>query len=158
MTDYLSPPRTGTAVFAWRDGKFLMIRRGLTGCGPGTWGLPGGRMEPGEHWEDTAARELHEETRLTASSAPRWRGITNDPCHCGEHWLTIWLDIMSVSGEPVITEEATELRWCTMDTLPSPLFEPQFRNFLASCPHRPLPDLRCRHCDGPAAACAREPA
>jgi len=44
------------------DGRVLMILRTDNGC----WGLPGGALEPGETLEDTARRELTEETGLSA--------------------------------------------------------------------------------------------
>ncbi|MGE5654358.1 MAG: NUDIX hydrolase [Bacillota bacterium] len=43
-------------------GEVLLQKRSDTG----TWGLPGGAMEPGESPEQTARRELWEETGLTA--------------------------------------------------------------------------------------------
>jgi 8-oxo-dGTP pyrophosphatase MutT (NUDIX family) len=42
--------------------ELLMIRRSDTG----DWGVPGGMMEPGETIEETARRELREETNLDA--------------------------------------------------------------------------------------------
>jgi 8-oxo-dGTP pyrophosphatase MutT (NUDIX family) len=45
----------------------LVIKRAYRGRNPGQWGLPGGRMEPGETVEQTALRELHEELGLDLS-------------------------------------------------------------------------------------------
>ncbi len=42
--------------------RLLLIRRTDTG----DWGVPGGTMEPGETIEETARRELREETNLEA--------------------------------------------------------------------------------------------
>ena len=52
----------GATVAVLKNGKLLMNLRADTN----TWGIPGGAMELGETLEETAARELKEETDLTA--------------------------------------------------------------------------------------------
>jgi ADP-ribose pyrophosphatase YjhB (NUDIX family) len=44
-----------------QDGKLLMVQEGKEHC-RGQWGLPGGRVEPGEPLADAIVRELREET------------------------------------------------------------------------------------------------
>lgn len=51
-----------TVLVLDRQNRLLMIRRSDTG----DWGVPGGIMEPGETIEETARRELCEETNLAA--------------------------------------------------------------------------------------------
>lgn len=51
----------GSVVFVYdHEGRVLLHRRGDNGC----WGFPGGVMELGESFEDTARREVFEETGL----------------------------------------------------------------------------------------------
>ena len=53
---------TGSVVIVCdKEGRVLLQRRSDNGC----WGLPGGAMELGESFEDTARREALEETGLT---------------------------------------------------------------------------------------------
>lgn len=53
----------GATVAVIKDGKILLNLRSDTN----TWGIPGGALELGESLEQTAARELKEETNLEAA-------------------------------------------------------------------------------------------
>lgn len=50
------------------NGKVLLLREAGTyeeGTNKGRWQIPGGRIEPGEHWRDALNREVREETGIT---------------------------------------------------------------------------------------------
>lgn len=47
------------------DGAYLLVRR-ANPPDAGLWGFPGGRIEPGESLLEAAARELEEETGISA--------------------------------------------------------------------------------------------
>lgn len=54
----------GATIVVLKDNKILLNLRADTN----TWGIPGGSLELGETLEETAARELKEETNLEAES------------------------------------------------------------------------------------------
>ena len=64
MTQVQHLPRVGVSTCVWRDGKVLLVERAKPPRG--FWAFPGGHVEPGEGLEAAAARELQEETGLTA--------------------------------------------------------------------------------------------
>ena len=116
-------PRVGVAVFVFRDGKFLMMRR-LGAHGVGSWALPGGHLEYGESFEDTARREVLEETGVTIKNV-EFVAVTNDVFwEENKHYVTIWVKSDLENGEPKImeTEKSTELIRCDFNSLPEPLF------------------------------------
>lgn len=117
--------RIGIGVFIFKDGKFLMGRR-RNAHGDGTWSIPGGHLEFGETFEDTAKREVLEETGLAIKNV-RFGAVTNDYFkNEDKHYVTIWMLSNWESGKEQITEpdKFIEMQWRDFDTLPEPLFLP----------------------------------
>lgn len=96
-------------------GELLLIKR------RGYWDLPKGKVDEGESLEQTAVREVQEETGLQAVTLGDFVGTTyhgyfikNTPCIKPSHWF--W---MKVSGNPTVApqleEDITEIIWITRD-------------------------------------------
>jgi len=118
-------PQVGTAMIITRDDKVLLMKR-KGAHGNGTWSTPGGHLDFGETPEECAAREAKEEVGLEVVDV-RFRTVTNDLFESeGKHYITIWMEGTSASGEPYIASvaEAEEIGWYAWDALPSPLFLP----------------------------------
>lgn len=119
----LEQPRVGIGVFVFKDGKFLMGRR-KGSHGEGAWSIPGGHLEFGETPEQTAIREVKEETGMDVGN-PRFGAVTNDIfVDDNKHYVSIWMVVDWQAGEPTITEpdKYIDQRWLDFDTLPEPLF------------------------------------
>ena len=118
-------PKVGVAVIITKDDKVLLMKRkGVHGTG--TWTTPGGHLDFGETPEQCGAREAKEEVGLDVVDL-RFRAFTNDIFESeGQHYISIWMDGKSISGEPTIAaeEEVAEIGWFAWDALPSPLFLP----------------------------------
>lgn len=118
-------PRVGVGVFVFKDGKFLTgQRKGKHGAG--SWSVPGGWQEYGESFEQTAAREVMEETAVSIKHI-RFAALTNNIFDKEEiHSITVWMMSDWESGDATITEpdKFIEQKWVDFETLPSPLFLP----------------------------------
>ena len=125
----------GLAVFIWRDGKFIMTRRKGSHAS-GTRSVPGGHIEFGESWAETAAREANEEVGVTIKNV-RYVATTNDIMPAdGKHYVSIWVEADWAGGEPQVMEpdKLEQVEWRSFDDLPSPLFEPCWTNLRAARP------------------------
>lgn len=117
--------KVGVGVFILKNGKFLMILR-KGSHGGGTWSVPGGHMEFGETFEETASREVEEETGLKIKNL-RFGAVTTTMFpEENRQSVTIWIVSDYESGEPVITEpdKCQSMEWRDFNSLPSPLFAP----------------------------------
>jgi 8-oxo-dGTP pyrophosphatase MutT (NUDIX family) len=103
--------------------EILLQKRKSTSYG--MWGLPGGLMELGESTEDTARREIYEETGLTAgklylidvfSGSENYLKIPNgDECY----FVTIAYYTRDVIGEIRVDEnESLDLKFVSINDLP----------------------------------------
>ncbi len=132
-------PMVGVAVMVVDDyddgGRLLMLKR-KGSHGAGTWSVPGGWMEYGESFEETARRELFEETGLKPNEGTgRFSFVTAISTVFKEeevHSITVWMIAGCIGGEPSIVEpeKCSELGWFKFDQMPSPLFLPM-TNFIA---------------------------
>lgn len=102
-------------------GDILLERRSDNGL----WGLPGGRVEPGESLLQTALREAMEETGLTIA-VTRLLGVYSGPDDRVVTYpdnvvqlVDILLEAEIVSGELVCSNESIELRFFRAGCLPS---------------------------------------
>nr|WP_303715457.1 NUDIX hydrolase [Kutzneria buriramensis]WKX16038.1 NUDIX hydrolase [Kutzneria buriramensis] len=90
----------------------------------GTWELPGGTVEPGESLQETAVRELAEETGLTARPEDvRLLGTLLDHVD-GVVRVTVAARVTAWQGEPADQpdESVGHWRWFALDRLPENLF------------------------------------
>jgi 8-oxo-dGTP diphosphatase len=121
----MNKPKVGVACFIFKDGKFLIgFRKGSHG--EDSWSIPGGHLEFGESFEQTAYREVLEETGLKVQNI-RFGALTNDIFkNDNKHYVSIWMISDYAGGKEKITEpdRYVSMRWVSFDDLPSPLFLP----------------------------------
>jgi 8-oxo-dGTP diphosphatase len=61
---YPVEPRVGIGAITIKDGKVLLVKRGIEPS-KGLWAVPGGTLKLGETMQECAAREIMEETGIT---------------------------------------------------------------------------------------------
>jgi 8-oxo-dGTP pyrophosphatase MutT (NUDIX family)/NTP pyrophosphatase (non-canonical NTP hydrolase) len=138
MRKYIGHERlliVGASVFVFKDGKLLLQKRRDNGC----WADHGGCNELGETVEETARRELYEETGLTANSL-ELLGIfsgkeLNYTYPNGDKVSNVNIAYLceDFSGNLLTqSNETTDLRWFGPDELPENI-SPPVKPALARC-------------------------
>ena len=121
--------RVGVGVIV-RDSQGFILLEKRSDCS--TWGLPGGKIEPGESAMDAAVREVKEETGLTIV-IERMLGVYSEP----ESRMVTFLDNGDVvqlvdiivegkiiAGQLSCSIESEELRFFNPKSLPTDIVPP----------------------------------
>jgi 8-oxo-dGTP diphosphatase len=119
MSEAQQRPKLGVSACIWRGGKVLLVERAKPPRG--LWAFPGGHVELGESLEAAAARELHEETGLTASL----QGLLGlyDVIRRDEagrvivHYVIACFLGQAGPGEPVAASDAAAAEWIDPEDL-----------------------------------------
>lgn len=119
--------RVGVAIVI-RDeqGRILLERR--SDCG--LWGLPGGRIEPGESISEAVIREAREETGLEVNVI-RLMGVYSEAKDRivsypdgSVQLIDIMLEARVLSGCLLLSEESLELKFFAPNDLPTDIVPP----------------------------------
>jgi len=121
--------RVGVGIVIWNAaGQILLERR--SDCG--WWGLPGGRIEPGETIRGSALREVEEETGLKVHlthlvgvySDPGERLVVYPDHAAGVQLVDIILAATVAGGTLRCSSESREVRFFAPDSLPAEIVPP----------------------------------
>jgi ADP-ribose pyrophosphatase YjhB (NUDIX family) len=119
--EYPDRPWVGIGVVAFRGDAVLLVRRGKPPR-DGSWSLPGGAQRLGEQAEDTARRELREETGIEVGPLDLLAvvdGISRDEHGAIRFHYTI-IDYCArwLSGEARAGGDVAEVAWAGPEDLP----------------------------------------
>lgn len=98
----------------WREGKILIARRKEDQMLGGLWEFPGGKIKAGELAQDTAVREVHEETGLRVRAHQKYCTIKHAYTHFKITLHAYACEVVSGRAKPHASDE---LRWVTLDEL-----------------------------------------
>ncbi|PIP65624.1 hypothetical protein COU77_02380 [Candidatus Peregrinibacteria bacterium CG10_big_fil_rev_8_21_14_0_10_49_16] len=140
MLLYMNPTLfLATKAFIEHEGKVLILREAEespNATNKGKYHMPGGRIHPGEKWQEALRREVREETALeieicSSFFVTEWRPVVR-----GEKWhiIGIFFNCLPKHTDVVLGEEHDDYQWIDPKTYKDyPLIEnlhPVFETYL----------------------------
>jgi len=118
--EYPDSPRVGVGAVVLREGRVLLVRRGIAPA-RGLWAIPGGGLELGESLREAAEREISEETGITIRAGePIFACDTCERDVDGRvrfHYVIVDLAAEYLSGEVKGADDALDARWVSPEEL-----------------------------------------
>lgn len=119
-SNYPNVPRVGVGAVVIRDGKVLLVKRGIPPS-EGLWAIPGGHVELGETLQKTAEREILEETGVVIKAREPIYAFDliekDDSGRIRFHFIVVDVRGEYVSGEPRGSDDALEARWLSWEEI-----------------------------------------
>jgi 8-oxo-dGTP diphosphatase len=119
-SDYPHFPRVGVGAVVIKNSKVLLVRRGIPPS-EGLWAIPGGHVELGETLQETAEREILEETGIVIRAGEPMYAFDlierDDSGRIRYHFIVVDVAGEYVSGEPRGSDDALEARWLSWEEI-----------------------------------------
>lgn len=117
VTERYKNPLPTADVIVDIDGRVVLVKRKNP---PEGWAIPGGFIDYGESAEDTAIREIREETGLEITDLKQFHCYSKPDRDPRFHTLTVVFTAKS-TGIPSAGDDAAEAKLFDKNNLPSPL-------------------------------------
>ena len=129
------------AVIRDDAGRWLLVRRSSQ-CKhfPGTWELPGGKMDPGETLDVALRREVKEETGLTICPTEA-AGVAESEM-AKAHVVILYFNTVVEAGEVTLSSEHDASKWVAPAELRALDLNPQVRTFFSELIMSDKPGVR----------------
>jgi 8-oxo-dGTP diphosphatase len=105
-----------TKAFIVYNGKVLIIREStkyVDGANPNKYDVVGGRIEPGQRFDDSLRREIREETGLEVSIGrafhiDEWRPVVR-----GEQWQIVgtYIECFAETDQVTLSQDHDDFQW-----------------------------------------------
>ena len=110
-------------------GEILVLKRHpLSKTDPNTWELPGGKVDPGEAFDDAIIREIKEETDLDAELGDFADAVQNDYSH--KRTVQLMMHLEDVKGDVRISDEHIDWMWADIEKISELELSSSFKKFL----------------------------
>ncbi|MGG1634488.1 NUDIX hydrolase [Paenibacillus sp. FSL K6-3182] len=109
-------PVGAAAIIVDSENRVLLVKHNY---GKYNWEIPGGLSEQNESAQETARREVLEETGLEVT-VDRLTGVYYEPHHDMHHFVFICKTVNNQAPQPCY-KEITACQYCSIDDLPRPL-------------------------------------
>ena len=117
---YPVEPRVGVGAITFKDGKVLLVKRGIEPS-RGLWAIPGGTLKLGETLQECAAREILEETGITINVGDCVYVFDfierDDRGKIKFHYVIVDFAADYLSGEAKGADDAEDARWFSPEDL-----------------------------------------
>lgn len=122
MTKLVDKLFVAVKAFVMYEGKVLLIQESsqyTDGTRAGKWDMPGGRIQPGETWQDALIREVREETGLEVKIGRPFSIGEWYPEVRSERWHIVATFVMceAVTNSVTLSEDHIVYHWFTPEEI-----------------------------------------
>ena len=109
--------------------EILVLRRHpKSRTNPHKWELPGGKVDPGEFFDEALIREIKEETSLDGKIGDFCEAVQDDYVH--KRTVQIIMYLKDLKGEVKISDEHDDWMWAGLDKIKELEFSTAFEKVL----------------------------